>query len=156
MFATDTKRLWRVTLRSDQDRPEDQRPAFLVRTLSARQFRELDEQLAGIDSAKTGRGGLDIAVAGIQKHLVGWEHIPDTETHVAPGGEWPMLGFDPSRLEDILTADEIYELAWSILRGARLTSAEKKDSPSPLPSASGSSAPTAAATPAAAAGPYQG
>jgi hypothetical protein len=81
-----------VVLKSDAEKPEGQRPTFLFRVLTCREFNDLTSHDAE---------GIEGVLGTVCKMLVGWERM------VGPDGEIP---YDPEKLQDLLTPSEAKEL----------------------------------------------
>jgi len=137
-LALEPGETFRVVLEADRAKPEP-RPVFLVRHLSARQWRRLDEVLSTLETSASGGEALGRVLDALRPHVAGWQHL------VGPDGA--AVPFDPGELDAVLALPEVYELAYAVLAGGRLETDEKKGLRSPSPSGGDSSAPGAAAGP---------
>lgn len=128
-FATDPEQTVEVWLKSDEAKPEAARPVFLFRFLSCRQLRraqELRELAAQLSTdAATERQSDETVCEMIRVGLAGWRNIGRV--------------YDPSALDEVLTVNELWELAWAWPGRVNLSEREKKASGLPSPSATGGS-----------------
>ena len=106
-LATDPNQTFEVVLISDRDKPENEQPAFIYRYSTGRQWRAANEFRQKINAAKDDSempfDTLDELYAMISNRMIGWRNMKDPDT----GDDLP---FDISRLDDILTLPEAFEL----------------------------------------------
>lgn len=135
MIATDAKGKLEISLSTDAQTPEDRRPVFVSHVLSSREsarVAKMGEQAGKLEDIDAEEDKVVEAVATV---LTGWRNVRDR------GGN--DVGFDPSRLRDLLTRAELWELFNKIVSTSRLTEQDAKKSASPSGSDTGSSAPAA-------------
>lgn len=145
-LALDPNETFEVVLRSDQARPETDRPTFLCRHLIYRERRDLRAISSRAADRTLSETDIDALLAVCDRHLAGWRNLQDER-----GG---ALAFPPAGgLATVLTPPEIWEMAAALLGGGSLDADEKKESGSPSPSSSDGSAGPAVSAPAAAATP---
>lgn len=137
MIALDPNETYRYSHEVYAGRPEDERPTFIVRYMTAR---ERSAYAAGLDKiidiGTASPAGIEAAVATLAVPLCGWENITATNGDPVP--------FDPDKLPDVLTDEELADLLWGVLRGAQLSIEAKKKSGSLA--SSQATPPTAAAS----------
>lgn len=126
-IAIDPLQKFKAVLLSDRDKSEGERPAFIYRYATGRQWlaaREFDQQ---IKNAKTDNEMPFDTIAELfdklRFKLIGWEHMNDPDT-----GE--PIKFDPAKLEDLLTMTEAFELLGLCLQ-QRVSDSDKKKLESP-------------------------
>ena len=143
-FVLDPDEKIDVMLKADQAKPPERQMTFVFKHLSARDYRALnrllDEAFVAADANKP--EDEDAATEKAIKMGIG---------RIASGEKLPAGTID-SVIES-LTVDERWELLIEWRKRLALGSAEKKASPSPLPSLKGSSAPAVATAPATASQP---
>lgn len=123
-----------VTLESDREKPDGERPTFRARYMTAREHARYMALIAEVAEAADDEQRLKLLVEAIAIALVGWKHLPVKDQK-----------FDLQRLPDLLTRGELIELVEEILRKTELGSADRKKSDSPSPSLGDSAADAAAA-----------
>jgi hypothetical protein len=129
-IASDPKRRFVFHLESDKDTPEETRPGFLCRFLTKREYTDVQDKLKLAQDKGSG-ADVDKAVAEvIELGVVGWVNIDKP--------------FNLELLPDILTPDEIAELAFCYPAQARLSERERLFFAPPSPANTGKSAPDAA------------
>lgn len=103
-LACDPTQTFDTWLKSDADKPADERPTFVFRYPSGRQSAKADRVFADIQEIKDDP---DRAVTmlgdAVRQCLAGWRNLPEP--------------YEPSRLEDLLTTRELAELVHLLLRG---------------------------------------
>lgn len=136
-LATDPKATFDVVLKTDEDKPAESRPTFTVRHLSSREQRDasrIDQAAREIEAATQPGAALgDVQAAAdtmVEKLLallrlavIGWRNLTDRQGKPIP--------FDPARIDEVLTPNEIWELYYAALSGATLTGADRKNCESP-------------------------
>src|SRR4051812_48813596 len=94
-----------VSLRSDQDQPEETRPAFLFFHLTRREIRQVNDWWKQFLAATTNDEAEALLDKIILAGLAGWRHMR--------GRDGTEIAFDPARMDDLLTTGEKVELAQS-------------------------------------------
>ena len=97
---------FKLVLKSDENKPEPDRPWFKFNFLSGRQQKKLAELL---DSFSESKKSLEVIVKSfdmIRPLIVGWGNLTDKT-----GKE---ISFDRDKLEDIMQFAEAQELAWKL------------------------------------------
>lgn len=137
------------SLPADQDKPEDQRPVFYARYLTARQMHECERLMA--EAVQTaGDDELEKLFAAYDLLIAGWARLTDREGNpVSPAEPDPQSEqsaarqrFDP--VMDVLTSNELWDLYAHAIRAVRADETALGNSASASGSDTGSSAPTAA------------
>ena len=129
-----------ISLKSDESKPLETRPAFIVRFMSSRdrnRLRDLYAEAVDFDMKGDYESFIKNMVSIFQISLVGWHHLK------AANGDY--IPFDPTRLPELLTDVEILELARLVYAKTELEELDRKNSGSPSDSGSAASVPTAAA-----------
>lgn len=107
-LALDPQKTHKIVLSSDEDKPADIQPAFIVKYLTGREWlelAELDDQLTTITgSVASGKHSFMMA----KKFLIDWENMVEPDGTIIP--------FDLDKLEDICGLMEVVELGQKILR----------------------------------------
>lgn len=126
-------------LKSDQHLPEKQRPYFLFRTMTGRQFREairLCSEFSNVGTDEADRA-VESLYDAVRTGLAGWGNMID---HNVPEGQKPRpIPYDPENLEDVVDPEEAGELLSAMLAAAQLSADDKKKFASRRSSANGSS-----------------
>lgn len=120
MIALDSSQIVEVVLDTDKAKPNP--PTFLFRHLTAREWMRVRRLLADAPSAE-GETGIDKLGEAISVALWGWRNIPGV--------------YDGSKLPDLLTFAELWELAYGMLRAMQLSEIDQKKSVSQSASGSG-------------------
>ena len=98
---------FKISLRSDEKIPLEQRPRFECLFLTGRQQKKLAKTL---DEFKPNWGNvqtIDKLFEILVQYVVGWENVIDSETKQS-------LGFDKEKLMDVLRFQEANELVYAI------------------------------------------
>lgn len=146
-LALDPNLTTEIVLPSDEHRPEESRPAFIVRFLTCR---ELTKFYATFDAARADKelpGEMAKLDAAIFTALVGWRNII--------GRDGAPIDFAADRLDDVLTLGEKWRLARLIPSAVSISEQEKKasasssqdDGEASVPNAAAGNAPTSPAPP---------
>lgn len=117
-IAFDTAATFDVYLDSDTDKPEDSRPAFTYRHLTAREFSKVCsflEKLDGMDCSVD--DATDAALSHAAIGIVGWSNID--------------VPFSAAALGDVVTIREALELCNKCANGCTATPEDKKKLESP-------------------------
>jgi len=125
--ALDPKQKFKYVLKSDQDKPANEQPAFFLRTLSGRKWREAAAINKALEAAKEGSDFepiLDQMYGLLRLGVRGWENMVDPDT------EQP-IPYDPASLDLLLDPAEAGELMEAIVAGQEVSLADKKNSDSP-------------------------
>lgn len=134
-IALRPERTWPLVLAGDMDLPEDRRPTFWFRHLTAGQWTELAEFGDDAEALKQYKGAAALRKLSdvLDPFLASW-----TNLRTATGEE---VVYRPGcKLLDVLSADELGEVYWELRRRTGLSVPEKKDSGSPPPSETATSA----------------
>ncbi len=115
--------IW-ISLKSDEDRPENIRPAFQVRFLTARQRRQVREAINAAIAAASDEESQRLVLEAIKLGLAGWRNM----THSAAAA---ALEYDPEKLTEVLTDCELFELVGLLLEKTHLAEIDLKNSGSP-------------------------
>ena len=124
----DPNETFEAVLEHDLAKPETERPTFLFRYMSLRAFRETswladdDKRIAALSMIELLAALLDV----IRSKLAGWRNMG--------------IEFDPSRLDELITYREAWQLYFLARTGSRLSVPEKNSSGSGSPSSSEESA----------------
>lgn len=135
MIAIDPNQAVDYTLKIDADKPVKDRPTFVLRFLTARQwirFIGILERIDALAEQKKNDEALDAGVEAMALLVTGWRNIP---------GDPP---FDVKQLPDVLTDAGFWELLYGGRNAILLTENDRKKSASPSASAAGPSASNAA------------
>lgn len=130
LHPDDTFDFW---FEDDAELPEAERPTFVYRYRSAREWMEFSRKRKDA-AAKTDEEYLAALKAFASEGLVGWRNVR------LFGGE--VVEFDPSRLDEIMTLAELMDLTNSLASAATLRFMDKKKSASRSQSNGASSAST--------------
>lgn len=121
-IAIDPLQKFKISLSSDIDKPEAERPAFIYRYATGRQWLEAKDFDRKIKEAKSDKDMPFDTISDLfdklRFKLIGWENMNDPET-----GE--PISFNPAKLEDILTMSEAFELLGLCLQ-QRVSEDDKK------------------------------
>lgn len=101
-----------VVLDSDESKPVDSRPAFLVRAQSARQTRKLGSLLDRLVDCETAEQLHDEVMSELQSVVIGWRNMGQT--------------FTPDALWDVLHIQEAIQILRRVLWLSRPDVEEKK------------------------------
>ncbi|HET6442533.1 MAG TPA: hypothetical protein VFH53_09165 [Phycisphaerae bacterium] len=129
-LALDPNQTFDVVLKSDEAKPEGQRPVFRCRFVSARQWRRLSGLEKEVERLRDEKAGpeaiLNALLSRLAEAVSGWSGMIDPETGAA-------IPYEPEALDRVLTMNEAWELLYRILGGARMGVDDKKKSGPPLP-----------------------
>jgi hypothetical protein len=131
-LALDPNATLRIVLQSDLQKVEKERPYFLFRHLSCRQWSELIKKIDAIDESATGDKAMARLFDILKWGLITWGNMLDPAT----GRE---IAFDAAYLDRLLTLPEIWELIFR-WRNQGVEVADLKKSVSQSPSATDRSA----------------
>ena len=131
-IACDPNSTFILVLKSDESKPAASRPGFIFRYLTGRQWKGIDEIQRESGKTETNTEGYDRLIDGIKTALVDWRNMTDRDGRA--------IEFDPSKLDDILTLAEAWELLFGILANTSLQKEEKKNLDSPSDSSTEPSA----------------
>ena len=137
-LALDPKQTFELVLKSDEQKPPNKRPTFIFRYLSNREWKQINAITDEIEEKKK-RGAtilLEELEGALRLGLVTWRNMIDPKTR-------KFIPYDSSRLHEIITPSESWELLFGVLSHVGLTSETKKKSESPSPSSTDNSAKTA-------------
>ena len=141
-LALDVNETYPVSLRSDDAKPEAERPTFEFRFMShgsARLARKLLADWEAHQALDIGPGGwtrerrdelLEQIFASLRSRVAGWRNLP--------------RNFSPAVLDEMLTDGEGVELMYRAMRNSRPTPEEQNESGSPSQSGTPNSASEAA------------
>lgn len=139
-LSVSTADTFEYVLIADRARPESERPSLTCRYLSAREYRTVRALKQKMHDATSDDDFFAVALDIIQRTVVGWSNVCDRDGK--------PIAFDLSRIDDLLSVDDLIEFVGNVLDEGRLSEQGKKLSA--LRSQSGT-ANSAASTPAAAA-----
>jgi hypothetical protein len=117
-LAADPNQTFEYSLEADMQLAAKQRPVFLIKFLTTRQWRQLvefREKLKGITSGEE----MNIAVIEqVKPYILGWRNVKDS------AGQ--NVQFAPDKIEDVLSIENMYELISAENNRQFLTAADKK------------------------------
>lgn len=129
--AIDPSQTFEIVLESDEGKPEAERPCFVFRYLSVRDWRNVAataDKITGLTTDSTNSAEvLDVVFQTIQTSLVGWRNM---------GEAFDGKAFDPKDLDALLTPGELFELFNKML-SQKFGADDLKNSESPSASAAG-------------------
>jgi hypothetical protein len=123
-LAIDPNATQRIVLDSDKDK--NPQPAFIYRHLTYRKFMEFEHNRTSMD-AQNPEAAMKKQIEMLQDGLVGWENMG--------------IGFDATKIADLLTLAEVQEVIMRRMLGAVPSVDDKKKLPLPLNSDTASSVP---------------
>ena len=132
-IATDLRKRSRIVLKSDQDLPEKEQPVFIFRRLTGTESLDLAELVDGISEKDTPAKALEKAYKAVVIGLIGFENITDLAGNKLKFG-------DEIYWQDILTIDEMMELAHRNFNEQEISAEDKKKLDSQSASSTGKSA----------------
>jgi len=132
-LAVDPARRVELTLGVEDDLPEDERSVFVTTFLTGRQRLKVVELSKEADLKKKFSESLPLLKEALAESLVGWRSVR------LPGCE-EELAFDASRIDEVLTYDEIVELLTRVLMETQIAENQLKKSVLPSQSNGESSA----------------
>ncbi|MBN1377860.1 MAG: hypothetical protein JXA04_01340 [Gammaproteobacteria bacterium] len=106
-IALDPDSTFKIILRSDEDKPEDSKPAFIFKYPTGRQWRKIAQVQDNLDDIESSNDLANKVFDSVKTLLVGWENMVDTTGQ--------CIGYDQEKLEDILTLPEAEELIFAVL-----------------------------------------
>ncbi len=112
-----------ISLKIDETKPPETRPAFIVRFMSSRDRRRVREQIDAAMAADNDEAAEQAIRTALQIGLTSWLRLK------TPGGD--NIPYDPDRLPDLLTDLEMWELVGLLLEKTRLAELDRKNSGSP-------------------------
>ena len=123
-LALDPTKKFPVVLKSDKEKPENERPTFYFRYVAAGYWRDVAEKCDAILKKKTeGPDAVDALFAVISPNLVGWDNMKHLDGKTVP--------FSRMRLKNIVTLEEAWELFFAFQRqGMEEDDVKKSASPS--------------------------
>jgi hypothetical protein len=124
------------SLTVDQPEPEESRPAFRARFLTADQVMEVRQLIVDASNEGTDAKAKPILAQAIAKGVTGWRNMRD------PDGN--PVDFSIDSLSRVLTVLEMYEVAGAQIDATGMREADAKKSVSPSASHTENSAPSAA------------
>lgn len=101
-ISFDPDATFRITLATDADKPDGQRPAFVFRYMTNREWSRVEELFAEADKASTTREYVDRVNEALRIGLVGWEHMVDLD-----GQEIPYANEDMDRVTTAVDSNEL-------------------------------------------------
>jgi hypothetical protein len=134
-LATNPNKTLPIWCECDAEIPMESRPTFTCRFLTRHElsaFNDELEEINGIEKHDEARARLSAVLA---KGIRGWRNMTE------PGADGPVpIDFAPDRFDRVLSAQEKWELAYTMLRAPRLNDEDKKKSSLPPPADTDSSA----------------
>jgi len=127
-LACDPNETLLICLKTDEDKPEADRPVFRFHYLTVREWREhswLADDQKRLEAMKM-EELLDALADAVRVNLIGWDRMPSRDGAGTP--------YDPARLAEMLTVEELWELFFKARRQSRLDPEAKKNSNSDSPS----------------------
>lgn len=131
--ALDPNSRFPVTLASDADKPEAERPVFLARYLSGRDWERVSELAEG--EPVSVKQMLDPVYEGLAIGIAGWRNMVD--------GSGTSLDYSPDLLRSVLDPGEARELLMAVLAGSAMGASVPKDCGSRSPSSAANCAASA-------------
>jgi hypothetical protein len=121
-LATNPDALCKITLESDADIDEAERPAFIFRFLTGRELRKVTALQDTLEDCGSGAVALDQTFEAAELGLIGWTNMTDREGK-------PII-YKPGKLADVVGLIEASELIAKKLR-QRPDATDKKKLSSP-------------------------
>ena len=131
-LATNPNAKFELSLTSDADRPEAERPVFIYHYLTGLQQMGLADLLDRLEQSSSGSEAIKRIFEAAATGLVDWKNIRDRDGNPIP--------FDPQRLPEVMSMQEAMELAQQLYAGQYPTLEDKKKSESASLSSMGNSA----------------
>ena len=135
--ALDPEATFDVVLESDRDKPAAERPTFVYRQLTGRQWHALATMNDSVTEEMTGPEAINLLYIAAATNLVGWRNMIDPKTK-------ELIAFAPGELDRVVAPFEVEELLVRLLESGTPSSGEENGSESPSSSGTGSCADTAA------------
>jgi hypothetical protein len=133
-IACDPSKRATFWLTLDGEKSEDVRPMFIARFITDRQWLKIMDLIDKADSLGTDRRKQTETLDEIFAiGLIDWKNMLD------PSGN--SVAFDVSKLSDVLTLSEKWQLVYTMLNAVQLQEADQKKSASPSASVTVSTAP---------------
>jgi hypothetical protein len=143
-LATNPSKTLPIWCECDAEIPMESRPTFTCRFLTRHEisaFSDELEEIAKLDKQDDARARLSALLA---KGITGWRNM----TEPGQDGKPIPIDFAPDRFDRVLSAQEKWDLAYTMLRAPRLNDDDKKKLSSASPSDTASSAEPVPAEPA--------
>ena len=135
-LALDPDATFDVVLKTDEGKPASERPTFVYRHVSGRDWKPRLEQLVKAEQGDPG-ANIDGIFNALRCGLAGWRHMVDPKTK-------QEIPFDPVELDRLLTFGEARQLFDRIAEQGIPSSGEAEGSESPVSSAGANSVEDAA------------
>jgi len=130
-LATNPNATYKIVLSTDTYLPEEERPVFIFRYLSATEWQQITKLSDKFDQLSNTEKMLNLAFEVIEKIMVGWEKM------IMPDGK--KIPFDLAKLQSMVTLQEATELMQAAI-SQRPNIDDKKKFTLPLESSMDSSA----------------
>jgi hypothetical protein len=143
-LATNPSKTLPIWCECDAEIPMESRPTFTCRFLTRHEISAFSDELEAIstlDKQDDARARLSALLA---KGITGWRNM----TEPGADGKPVPIDFAPDRFDRVLSAQEKWDLAYTMLRAPRLNDEDKKKLSSASPSDTASSAEPVPAEPA--------
>jgi len=131
-LALDPEKKFDLVLETDAERPPEERPTFVFRFLTGREWKKVAAIQESIDEGMKGSEAIDRIFEALALGVVGWRNIRGRDGRPIP--------FAAESLDLALTVKEAAELAARMLAQTDAGGEDRKKSASPSPSASENSA----------------
>lgn len=142
-LALDPEATFELVLETDQDKPEGERPTFICRYLSNRDWQRIAHVNDNMQQIKEDASGVEEVLErladALDRAVVNWRNMTDPQT----GEEIP---FSKENINRVLTVREVSELLQKVMKRNQLGPDAKKNSASRSPGSSEKSAATAVDT----------
>jgi len=110
-MALEPTQTFEIVLESDRGKPPDERPVFLARYLTGRQWRQVSEMDEAMAAAAGGAAACDVLYDALRRCIAGWRNLINVSgapivvagREIASGAHVP---YRPEALEDVLTVAE--------------------------------------------------
>lgn len=108
--VSDPKARYEYVLRSDRDKPIEERPVFFFQVWTVRHYRAQKVTIDALELGKDNEEVMDASVSLVTGALVDWHNVR------VPGGEslLPFDAEDKDAIEDVVGVDELMELAFAV------------------------------------------
>lgn len=110
-IALDPNERVRLVLASDAGKPEGERPTFIFRHLTARQWREAAGMQDRFADAESGGEALGIVLDFLAGKLAGWENMIRASDNGEPAKPIP---FAAEKFDELITLGEAMELLMAL------------------------------------------
>lgn len=118
-LAADPNQTFEYSLVEDMKLPQEQRPVFLIKFLTTRQWRQLVEFREKIKNITSGEEMNMAVIEQVKPYIRGWRNVKNPDSGEA-------VSFSPDKIEDVLSIENMYELISAENNRQFLTAEDKK------------------------------